>query len=71
MKSNKLDVKNPGEDNQPRSAAPFTAADLPIDEEGRIYHLQVKPGQIATDILIVGDPGRAEFIGTEFGVAGR
>lgn len=66
MKSNKHSVKKPDKDNQPRSAAPFTAADLPIDEAGRIYHLQVKPGQIATDILIVGDPGRAEFIGSEF-----
>ena len=66
MKSNKQSVQKPDKDNQPRSAAPFTAADLPIDEAGRIYHLQVKPGQIATDILIVGDPGRAEFIGSEF-----
>jgi len=45
---------------------PFTPADLPIDDEGRIYHLQVKPEQIAPDILLVGDPGRAEFIGSNF-----
>lgn len=45
---------------------PFTAADLPIDEEGRIYHLQIKPEQLARDILIVGDPGRAEMIGESF-----
>ena len=44
------------------SAAPYTEADLPIDS-GRIYHLQVKPEQVAPDILLVGDPGRAEFIG--------
>jgi uridine phosphorylase len=49
-----------------KNTAPFTASDLPIDEEGRIYHLQVKPGQIAKDILVVGDPGRAEFIGSQF-----
>jgi uridine phosphorylase len=48
------------------STAPFTASDLPIDDKGRIYHIQVKPGQIAPDILLVGDPGRAEFIGTRF-----
>ncbi|MGD2158061.1 MAG: nucleoside phosphorylase [Anaerolineales bacterium] len=46
------------------SISPFTASDLPIDEEGRIYHLQVKPEQLAPDILLVGDPGRAEFIGS-------
>ena len=47
-------------------AAPYTASDLPIDADGRIYHLQIKPGQIAPDILLVGDPGRAEFIGSRF-----
>ena len=47
-------------------AAPFTASDLPIDDEGRIYHLQLKPEQVAPDILLVGDPGRAEFIGSTF-----
>jgi uridine phosphorylase len=50
----------------PHQAGPYTASDLPIDEQGRIYHLQIKPGQIARDILIVGDPGRAEFIGSTF-----
>ena len=45
---------------------PFSASDLPIDEHGRIYHLQLKPGQIAPDILLVGDPGRATVIGSTF-----
>jgi uridine phosphorylase len=47
-------------------AGPYTASDLPVDEDGRIYHLQIKPGQIAPDILLVGDPGRAEVIGSTF-----
>lgn len=47
-----------------RPTGPFSDADLPIDADGRIYHLQLKPGQIAPDILLVGDPGRAEFIGS-------
>jgi uridine phosphorylase len=46
--------------------SPFTAADLPLDDRGRIYHLQVKPENLAQDILIVGDPGRAEMIGDTF-----
>jgi uridine phosphorylase len=45
---------------------PFSAADLPIDDGGRVYHLQAKPEQIAADILLVGDPGRAKFIGARF-----
>lgn len=53
--------------NNPRQpASPFTASDLPIGEDGRIYHLQITPEQIAPDILLVGDPGRAEFIGSSF-----
>lgn len=47
-------------------AVPYTSSDLPIDEDGRVYHLQIKPGQLAPDILLVGDPGRAEFIGSTF-----
>jgi len=53
-------------DNSPEARKAFTAADLPFDNQGRIYHLQVKPGEIAADVLIVGDPGRAEFIGRHF-----
>jgi hypothetical protein len=44
----------------------ISASDLPLDEQGRTHHLQVQPGQIAQDVLIVGDPGRAEFIGERF-----
>ena len=51
---------------QAQRPAPFTASDLPVVEGGRIYHLEVKPEQIAPDILIVGDPGRAEWIGSTF-----
>ena len=45
---------------------PFTASDLPIDEHGRVYHLQITPEQLAPDIIIVGDPGRAQVIANEF-----
>ena len=55
---------NPDSVSDRCSAAPYTAADLPIDEDGRTYHLQIKPGQMAPNILLVGDPGRAEFIGS-------
>jgi uridine phosphorylase len=66
VKSEKNDAQNPDEGDHRYPARSYTAADLPIDEDGRIYHLQIKPGQVATDILLVGDPGRAEFIGSEF-----
>lgn len=47
-------------------SGPFTSADLPFDDQRRIYHLQIKPEDLAPDILIVGDPGRAEIIGSSF-----
>jgi len=47
-------------------AAPLAASDLPVDDLGRAYHLRVTPEQVAPDILIVGDPGRAEMIGSTF-----
>jgi len=62
----KKNVQNPVVIHPQIASTPFTASDFPIDDEGRIYHLQVKPGQIAPNILLVGDPGRAEFIGSRF-----
>jgi uridine phosphorylase len=56
--------RKPDELSARHSALPYTAADLPIDQDGRIYHLQIKPEQLAPDIVLVGDPGRAEFIGS-------
>jgi len=34
---------------------------LPVID-GRVYHLYLKPGELAEDILIVGDPRRVDFI---------
>lgn len=59
-------VGDPVSTKSSTQGGPFTASDLPIDEQGRIYHLQLKPEQIAPDILLVGDPGRAELIGSAF-----
>lgn len=56
----------PAQDLPPSPLGPFSASDLPLDEQGRIYHLQIRPDQLAPDILIVGDPGRAEMIGSTF-----
>lgn len=64
---NTPDVKNNHPGNRSNSRGiPFTASDLPLDGEGRIYHLQVYPEQLAPNIILVGDPGRAEMIGSTF-----
>ena len=46
----KPEQPNPGEIN-PSTTVPFSAADLPINEDGRIYHLEVKPEQIAHKLM--------------------
>lgn len=37
-------------------------SELLITPEGRIYHLNLLPEQIAEDIILVGDPGRVDLI---------
>jgi uridine phosphorylase len=41
-------------------------SDLLINEDGSIYHLKIKPEELADTVLIVGDPARAEEIATSF-----
>jgi uridine phosphorylase len=45
----------------PERPTPFPqpAHDLPINEKGRCYHLDVGPGDVAPYVLTCGDPGRA------------
>lgn len=43
----------------------FKPSDLPI-REGKAYHLDLKPDEIAQKIIIVGDPGRVPIIADEF-----
>lgn len=37
-------------------------SELILNPDGSIFHLHLKPGQIAGDIILVGDPGRVEMI---------
>jgi uridine phosphorylase len=43
----------------------FNNSDLPIIE-GKVYHLCLKPEDLANHILIVGDPERVSFIAKEY-----
>jgi uridine phosphorylase len=40
-------------------------SDLPI-VDGRVYHLNLRPEELAKDIIVVGDPERVPFIADEF-----
>ncbi len=48
-----------------RNDRPFKPSDLPL-RDGRVYHLDLKPEELAKDILLVGDPERASLISKEF-----
>ena len=42
------------------------SSELIINPDGSIFHLNLKPGQIANDIILVGDPGRVKMVGNFF-----
>lgn len=41
-------------------------AELVLGTDGSVYHLKLKPGDVAETIILVGDPGRAKMISTYF-----
>jgi len=40
--------------------------ELVLNPDGAIYHLKLKPGDVAETIFLVGDPGRAKLIANFF-----
>lgn len=46
--------------------ANLTASELTLNEQGKVYHLNIGPKDIADTILLVGDPGRVKTIGNFF-----
>ena len=39
-----------------------TNANFPRDSDGRVYHVGLKSGEVANNILLVGEPNRAKII---------
>lgn len=40
--------------------------ELPLNKEGKVYHLNLKPGDVSETIILVGDPGRAAVVASHF-----
>ena len=38
------------------------SSELIVNPDGSIFHLKLKPGQVANDIILVGDPGRVQMV---------
>ncbi|GAY28253.1 nucleoside phosphorylase [Prevotella sp. MGM1] len=46
----------------------FEESELIINNDGSIFHLHLKPEQLADKIILVGDPGRVELVASHFGI---
>lgn len=44
----------------------FSEADLILNDDGSVYHLSLKPKNVAENIIIVGDPGRVYRVSKHF-----
>ncbi len=42
------------------------SSELIINDDGSIFHLHLKPGQISDIVILVGDPGRVELVASFF-----
>ncbi|MFN4234213.1 MAG: nucleoside phosphorylase [Bacteroidia bacterium] len=52
--------------NNMQTATQIAPSELIINPDGSIYHLKLKPEHIATNVIVVGDPGRVELISSKF-----
>ena len=44
----------------------FAPSELIINEDGRIFHLHLKPQELADKVILVGDPGRVALVASHF-----
>ena len=44
----------------------FAESELIINGDGSIFHLHVKPEQLADKVILVGDPGRVSLVASHF-----
>ena len=44
----------------------FPESELIINGDGSIFHLHLKPEQLADKVILVGDPGRVETVASHF-----
>ena len=44
----------------------FAESELIINNDGSIFHLHLKPEQLADKVILVGDPGRVSLVASHF-----
>jgi len=45
---------------------PITPSELILNSDGSVFHLHLKPEELADNVILVGDPGRVEMISSFF-----
>ena len=45
---------------------PIPASELILNDDGSVFHLHLRPEQLADTVLLVGDPGRVETVAARF-----
>ncbi len=45
---------------------PIAPSELIINSDGSVFHLHLKPGELADTVILVGDPGRVELVSSLF-----
>ena len=48
------------------SKTPIPSSELIINPDGSIFHLHVRPEQLADKVILVGDPGRVPLVASHF-----
>lgn len=46
----------------------YAPSELIINEDGSVFHLHVKPEQLASKVILVGDPGRVGLVASHFDI---
>lgn len=46
----------------------YAPSELIINEDGSVFHLHVKPEQLASKVILVGDPGRVSLVASHFDI---
>ena len=44
----------------------FPPTELIINEDGSVFHLHLRPEQLADKVILVGDPGRVATVAAHF-----
>lgn len=44
----------------------FEESELILNQDGSVFHLHIKPEQLAHKVILVGDPGRVSLVASHF-----